>query len=325
MNTKLLIGLDIGNGAVKAYVDGKEIYFPAYFVRSRYRPQDLPSTGFIEYQEGSKKFEFRWFSGMAAFEQAPENLLRITDSPENKVKMAVEALLGVVSHLPYSPSYDLTIVASIHDAEVYKDQLKDELTGHCIAKFNDYSIATKVNYKCLAVKEEGHAAIAYHKDILDLKAQNLVLDIGNGTIIASLFGQSGRLAERKAFPRAGVQTLIEAISQSTDIRHRLGEAANPQIIRNGIDDGSFQYGTTDINFRATYDKQLRLWTESNLAPVVRFIKPWKAVAKGCLAIGGGVMLPGIDKALTDIKFTVSDNPVWANAKGLYKIAQMIKE
>lgn len=324
MKSDLLIGLDIGNGAVKACVQGDKRYLPAYFVRTRFRPQDLPAFGFIEYLEGTHTPESdRWFAGATAFEQSPENLLRVTDHPENKVKLSLEALLGVVSNLDYAPAYNLSIVASIHDAEVYGLRLQAALTGECIAKFNDYPTATKIKHNCLMVREEGHAAVAFHRDKLDLKSQNLVLDIGNGTVICSLFGQSGRLAERKSFPRAGVQSLIEQIAASPDIRQLLGETANPQIIRSGIEEGSFEYGSTGQSFRAIYDKCLRLWAESNLAPAMRFLKPWKAIARGCLAIGGGCKLPGIEKALTANGFTVSPDPVWANALGLYQVANII--
>lgn len=324
---KLLIGLDIGNGAIKAVVNGDKRYYPSYFFRTLKRPIELPSTGFVEYQEGNHLVEsMRWLAGNAAFEQSPEQVLRITDDPENKVKLALEAMLGVVSLMPYKCSYEIQIVASIHDATIFEEQLKAALTGECIVKFNDggYPTATKIKHDCLMVREEGHAALITHRDKLDIKAQNLVLDIGNGTIIGSLFGSSGRLVERKPFSRAGVQTLIESIANSTEMRQKLGESANPQVIRAGIDKGNFQYGTTGIDFKTIYQQYLKLWVEASLAPAMRFLKPWRATAKGLLAIGGGCKLPGLPKALQANGFTVSPDPIWSNALGLYQVAK-IKE
>ncbi|BAY11035.1 hypothetical protein NIES2098_42120 [Calothrix sp. NIES-2098] len=323
------IGLDIGNGSIKAVVDGQRLYIPAYFKRLTFRPHELPTAGFVEYQQGDRFESIKprnWYVGKAALEQDPENVLKIGDSTRGKVDFALEALFGLVSHLPYRPAYDLEIVASIHDAKTLGGELKEALTGNHIVKCNDYATATKVNSQVLAVREEGHPALLTHRSELNLKSQNIVLDIGNGTLIASLFGEQGRIVDRKPFPRAGVQRLIADIARSDEFTKYLqGEIANEQYIRAAVDAGSFEYGSTGFNFQNIYKKKLRVWVESSLSPAVRFLKPWRVNAHTALVIGGGALLPGIGEALTAQGFTVSSDPVWANASGLYEMSTLISK
>jgi hypothetical protein len=328
--TFLPIGFDGGHGGIKAIVNGNRYFVPAYFKRLTFRPHELPPTGFVEYQEGTSNPKTKcWYVGNAALEQDPEGVLRIGDNPKGKVEYALEALLGILSHLPYQVNYSLAIAASIHDAKSLGDELLTALSFECIAKFNNYPTATKIKSQVSIVREEGHPALLTHKHEVDLNAQNITLDIGNGTIIASLFGTKGRLVDRKPFARAGVQRLIADIAVSDEFTRYLGgEIANEQYIRAALEnpdyDQKFQYGTTGFNFKHIYDAKLRTWVESSLAPAVKFLKPWRANASCALVIGGGALLPGVREALETAGFVVSSDPVWANAQGLYELTQMLK-
>jgi hypothetical protein len=107
----------------------------------------------------------------------------------------------------------------------------------------------------LGVKEEGQGAIAQATStaVIDIKTQNILIDIGHGTIITSVFGIGGKLIARTVTP-GGVSALIEAIAKNINTRRQLAKEGDRQIIRQGLESKAapFQYGTTGWNFRSVY-------------------------------------------------------------------------
>ena len=76
-----------------------------------------------------------------------------------------------------------------------------------------------------------------------------------------MFGLKGALIERKVTP-GGVEQLIDAIASHIDMRRQQSAEGDRQIIRAGIEDKTFRYGTSSWNFRSLYQTELVPWMQS---------------------------------------------------------------
>lgn len=324
----LIAGYDLGNSGVKFVSSDRKIRFPSYLENCHYRPTELPSEGYVEYLDGEAitKLDYKqWLSGFAAYDANPKNHLRVTDDAQAKVTQSLKHLLAVLSHYPYKPVIELIICASLHERGDLEEQLIEAIAGKHIVKFGGKPIPTTVNIHVLKVYDEGHAAIAANVHQLDTSKQNVIVDIGNRTVIATLIGQKGHLANRKTFDN-GVEELIRMISVNPTFKNRLqGEIAIPHLIRQGLEstEKPFWYGK-QFSFSDVYHQELKPWVQKSLAPVFKFIHPWKINADACLIIGGGSQLEGVDEALKAKGFLIASDPVWANAQGLYQLANLMK-
>jgi hypothetical protein len=65
------------------------------------------------------------------------------------------------------------------------------------------------------------------------------------------------------------------------------------------------------------------WVQKTLAPVFKFIHPWKINADACLIILGGSQLQDVDKALIAKGFLVAENPFGENVQSLYQLTIMM--
>jgi hypothetical protein len=323
----LIAGYDLGNSGVKFVTSDRKIRFPSYLENCYYRPTELPTEGYVEYLEGDAitKLDYKqWLSGYAAYDANPKNHLRVTDDATAKVTQSLKHLLAALSYYPYKPVINLIICASLHERGDLEEQLIDAIAGKHIVKFGGKPIPTTVNIHVLKVYDEGHAAIAANAHTLDTSKQNVIVDIGNRTVIATLIGQKGHLANRKTFDN-GVEELIRMISVNPTFKNRLqGEIAIPHLIRQGLESSEkpFWYGK-QFSFEDIYRQELMPWVQKSLAPVFKFIHPWKINADACLIIGGGSQLRGVDEALKAKGFVIAENPLWANAEGLYQLATMM--
>ncbi|MBD1889688.1 hypothetical protein [Coleofasciculus sp. FACHB-SPT9] len=80
-----------------------------------------------------------------------------------------------------------------------------------------------INLSASAVLEEGAGAVvsALASSTNQPKTQNIFIDLGNSTIISSVFGSGGKLVARKV-TSGGVDALIEAIAK----KHRHSSSAH---------------------------------------------------------------------------------------------------
>jgi Actin like proteins N terminal domain len=320
--TDILAGFDLGNGYCKFSSDTVSVRFPSYLSYYSHRPSETPEEGFVEYLEGKASLPYQiWASGYIAYERDPMATLRVSDDAEAKVSQSLQHLMGALSHIEkYYPEMTVYLCASLHQKEGLEENLMQILEGTHVVKFGGKIAPTKVTVKLLKVYEEGHCAIAANTNLLNLAGQNVIIDIGNRTNIATLIGSKGVMVERKPF-NFGVEELIKMISQNPKfIKQLKGELSIPHLIRIGIETGSFRYGKL-FGFEDIYNAELKSWITKGLAPVLKFISPWKINADACLVIGGGSLLPKVREALEIRGFTVADNPVWSNAIGLQKAAE----
>jgi hypothetical protein len=116
--------------------------------------------------------------------------------------------------------------------------------------------------------------------------------------------------------------LIEAIAKNIDTRRHLIKEGDRHLIKTGIENGTFEYGTTGWNFRQIYSAELKPWVSQNLAMAFKSIDPWREQSDAIVAIGGGSQLPAISQLLTARNIITSADGTWLNARGLARLSQL---
>jgi hypothetical protein len=323
-------GFDPGNGSAKLIVNGTEIRIPSLIAplhNEIYEVPQSPTGSLITYRSGSRSdlIGQRWFVGSSAYIYSPNGHQRIVDDRKGKIKFSLQLLFGALSALPYRQVWKLGLMLSIQDAQAFSEELFESVVGQHDIGINDNPASTQVEIKVLGVKEEGQGAIAQAAStaVIDIKTQNILIDIGHGTIITSVFGIGGKLIARTVTP-GGVSALIEAIAKNINTRRQLAKEGDRQIIRQGVESKSapFEYGTTGWNFRSVYASELKPWVSQNLATALKSVDDWRETSAAIIAIGGGSMLPAISQLLTLQGISTLDDGCWANARGLARLAQL---
>lgn len=325
----VFLGINSGNGRLKALSDkGYTIRIPSllYFPHSEINCGELDNeSSHIVYAGGSRSdlWGKSWVIGKEAYILAPDTHISTADDKEAKAKYCLELLLGAVAQVVGEGKVNLTIALSIHDKQAFKDSVIAKLSGTHRVKLNNKNCEINITVK--SITDEGVGA---YYEMLSTKRIHknetaLFLDIGHGTIIASVFG-SGELKYRKAYP-LGVSKLYSAIANNLQMRKTLkGIPGNPELIKQGIEKGDFVYGNNarlSFNFSDIYKAELRPWVDDSLVKVLASLSQWQNEATHLFCIGGGVQLPGIQNYLEKRAFDCLTDSEWLNAKGLLKIAQ----
>jgi hypothetical protein len=323
------VGIDGGNGAQKIVTPTIEKRGTSIFAIITDEIFDVPEStdgAYVEYLDGIRKdlVGKRWITGSAAYTRFPDTHLEIRDDRRGKILWGLLMLLGIVGTFPHENTLRLSLTVSCQDEKAYGEELKKTLSGVHVVEFNkkkESSIEIHVN----KVVDEGVGAIveATVQGIVDPRKGNVIIfDLGFGTIITSPFAPGGKLIERNIHP-AGVDSLYSAISQDVETRRELGKEANIQLIQRGVENRSFEYGSRGWNFAHIYKNALRSWAEKNLIQALKSVDQWRDdAAGGVLAIGGGSELPGISDFLESKGIATMPDASWANARGLFRIAQM---
>lgn len=321
----LPVGLDCGNGYAKTIIDLAEIRQPSYFLPfQKSRILDVPNAidgGMVEYIDGDRP-DLKghvWLTGSAAYNAAPTSCLRVVDSQRGKLEYGLQLFLGAIATVQPRESWSLSVVASIQDAQVYGAELSSVLSGKHLVRLNN-NIPTEVSVQVTRVVDEGVGAVVYARPSINPDGINLLLDIGQGTTILSVFGAKGQRLHRKTF-NEGVERLIDSIATSLELRQQVGQEGDRQLIRAGIEAGSLQYGN-GFNFESIYKTELRNWIVAVLAPAVKTASPWLANSSSFLAIGGGSQMPMVADLLAMKGIQPIKDGSWANARGLARIAYL---
>lgn len=327
-NQILPAGYDGGNGSVKLVVDDAEIRIPSYFHLLReHELLEIPDSdqgSLIEYLSGDRPdlIGQRWLTGAPAYQHSPQGHQRVVDDKRGKLKFGLQMLLGALGTLPNNTDWNLFLTASIQDAQAFGGQLTETLKGQHTVLING-NLISRVTLNISAVQEEGVGAIitATVAGLVPPNSQVILLDIGHGTVISSVFGPKGKLLFRDV-KRGGVDALVDAIARNLDTRRQLLDTGDRAIIRAGIERGDFEYGHSGWNFRSVYSLELAPWCQQILAPALKAIAPWRATSESIIAIGGGAQLPAISQLLAKQQISVVSDGTWANARGLLKLSQL---
>ena len=323
----MLIGLDVGNGAVKLYSSMGQTCMESYV---HYLPERAThaNLGYVEYLSGeqlgtgkpirSDLAGKQWIGGLNAYFQSPTGVYRVTDSNDGKADLCLQLLLSALTSLPYRKQWTLNVCASVHDGKVFGKAIRAALEGvHTVRLLGkDSTVAVTIG----KILEEGSGVAYALRNEFDF-TNALLFDLGNGTSIVSAFNGL-QMTYRDYAPDAGVEKLIDAIATSDSVRQYLKRPGDRHLIRAGIEKGDFSYGTQnpDWNFKPAYIESLPKWFEQGLKPFVKAASTRVPAATAIIAVGGGSLLPGMAGLLAKKSIAVPTDARWLNAKGLYQIA-----
>lgn len=320
-------GFDGGNGRTKLVLPQIEKACPAYVLPIHGRLYDVPEGvdgAYVQYLKGTRVdlHGERWLTGTAAYMRSPNAYSRVRDDKKGKITYGLQVLLGIIGTLPYRDTWKLLLTVSIQDAQAFGDDLYQNLSGTHLVKCNserESSIEIKVN----RVVEEGIGAIvqgtAY--GVTDGRKQNIIIDIGHGTIITSIFAPGGKLLDRSVFPY-GVDSLYDTIAQNVKTRRELVREGDRELIRKGIENHTFHYGSTEWDFSEVYGEELTPWVEQNLTQALKAVDPWRDSSFALVAVGGGSELPGIEGFFSRKRIKTLPQGSWANPRGLCRISEI---
>ena len=120
----------------------------------------------------------------------------------------------------------------------------------------------------------------------------------------------------------GCIDLLDAIAADPELIQFLGtgKAGSVEIIRQGIENTTGQYGTRNFNFRHIYARHLKPWLSDRLRLAFKEIEEWRDAAQSFVAWGGGVEMPLVAKMLQSQGIIAVGEGCWANALGLQRMA-----
>jgi hypothetical protein len=312
-------GVDIGNGAIKMVSSMGETRSESYIYYLSERPAN-PGKGYVEYLEGDRVdlLNKSWVGGISAYYHSPTSIYRVTDSKEGKVELGLQVMLSALAEMPYRPTWDIALTVSVHDGKTLGKAIRQALEGtHGVRLAGK---ATRVNVRVLGVLEEGSGAIIHYAKTIDT-TNAILYDLGNGTLIVSHFAGL-QLTNRTYSQNGGVEKLIDEVAKHESVRKELLKEAQRHLIRKGIENNNFVYGTqkTGWTFESAYRDELPIWVREVLSPMVRPTEAHFDGATALIAVGGGACLPGIKNLLAKKNIQVLIDPQWANARGLYQHA-----
>jgi hypothetical protein len=188
---------------------------------------------------------------------------------------------------------------------VFGTQLKDKVKGTHVVSFNGKNTPTsRVNLKVSLVAPEGAGSYGFAvstkpEALIDRTTHAIAFDFGTSTVIPTVFAPGGSIIHRKVLEVGGCIDLLDAIAGDTELIQFLGKgkAGSVEVVRQGIEDSSFKYGTRHFDFRPLYARHLKPWLADRLRLAFKEVSEWRDAAGSLVAWGGGVEMPGVSKML----------------------------
>ena len=325
---KHYIGIDSGNGFLKAFSDkGLSTKIPSYICL----PKAETENNIID-KEGCSVLYFsgvradligkRFLIGSPAYSTSPQGKLEIAQLDKGKVDYGLHLLLGAIGCMGFTQcDLNINLCVSIHHAKNFRDELTKAIYGHHSVELGGKAYNINID-KILVVNEGGGTLAALLANGRVQKSNKmLLLDLGYGTSISSIY-QFGKQIDRNVMT-FGVRDLYQAIAKHPNmIKERNGKEGDSYIIREGIENKSFQYGNyKPFSFAGIYKECLQAWSSENLRTTLSDLKEQIDSANCMFAVGGGSCLPMVDKHLQSKGFQVLPNSHTLNAEGLLLLAK----
>jgi Actin like proteins N terminal domain len=328
-------GADIGAGLIKLSIGSgtaqMRIRMPSKIVELK-TPllDDLTSKegGHFLYHNGDRAdlIGKQFLVGDLANHYAPTSHIKLSDDPVLKAEYALHAVLGALASLPHCQEWNLFLVISTHSRELFKDKITSLLSGvHSVSFGGKDQVTTKVKINLGLVVPEGLGAYSQAKylGLIDPQSNVIGIDFGTATVIPQIFAPQGKLISHQPLEVGGAIDLLDAIASDTELLKFLGSGkrGSVELIRLGIEDGSFLYGSRQFNFKSIYSRHLKTWLGARIRLSMKAVSEWRDSAQSIVAWGGGVELPGVSQNLKALGITPLPDGGWANAIGLQTMAQ----
>jgi hypothetical protein len=327
------VGADNGHGFLKLVMgEGSGqmcIRCPSKFKEIREDLTDYPMSkhgSTFYYCDGDAKELIRreFKTGELAYNADPHGHTKNSDRAEYKIEYALHSLLGALGTLPFRQVWNLYIVASIHESKLFAKQLKPALEGRHFVQFNGKeSPQSIINVKVGLIVPEGAGSYVFcrHQGVIDHTKHAIALDFGTGTIIPTVFAPNGSIEKREVLSVGGSIDLLDALARDRQIQlYEGGKLGDIELIRIGIEDRSFLYGNSGINFREAYQRELMPWLKDRFSLCLKIVRDWRSKAGSFVVWGGGAQLPGVAAAVEKYRYTAVPDGSWANALGLQRLA-----
>jgi hypothetical protein len=262
-------------------------------------------------------------TGELAYNADPHGHIKFSDKAEYKVEYALHSLLGALGTLGFRPVWNLHLVASIHNSKLFSDQLATALQGNHVVSFNG-GLQSIVNVTVSLIVPEGAGSYAYCRaeGLIDHTRHAISIDFGTGTIIPTVFAPGGIIEHREVLSVGGCIDLLEAIASDRAIQmFEGGRTGDIELIRQGIESRSFQYGSTAVNFQSAYERELLPWLKARFSLALKATRPWLKLSRSFVVFGGGAQLPSLASIVAKYGYTTVAEGSWANAIGLQRIAE----
>ena len=323
--TVLTLAGDFGYSTAQLFGSLVRVNQPSYLLPLEV--EDLPDTpkqGVFSYVDGDaadmigKSFAVGGYAHSIDANACRKN----ADAAENKIDNALIMLLGLLTYQQGLPT-DIAINL-LTCLQKVTSELREQVTGlyrgrHTISYGGRL---LTISVKPLGVADEGLGVLVTTPHAATNK-DTVVLSIGGGTVNVSQF-KGGNLITQKPFA-GGVMRLYEELALAPSLVNKLKAQGDAHIIRGGVERRDFLYGKNEkiqrVSFEDDYLNELPKWFDSTLKRPLQYATPLLTEADTGLVFGGGAMLPGIEALLKKCGYTVVDDPVNANVRGLFEVAK----
>ncbi len=325
--TPFSVGFDCGNGAVKLKISGHnqefQLRYPSYYADVTKCGSDHQGKSRVDYL--SPPFEKHYakeFVGKSFVCGQDATVLDIRNQvfdnrSDGKVKLALPLFLSGVAQLPITRKHwEFRMVVSIHDAEVFGEQLKANLEGKHFVRIGGEE--TTIVIHVVKVFDEGYVFKPSHT------GNTTMLDIGNGTTIVTRFDSAGNVIHRANPFKFGVQHLYKKIYDHTTVR-AIGLDRDIDLIRLGVENFTedkifYGFGKQSVNITTAYKESLKDWSVNYLREPIAQVDKFQLAGDRIIVVGGGACLPFLSKNLEKKGYIFNAQAPFMNCKKLHEYA-----
>ncbi|MCD8486197.1 MAG: ParM/StbA family protein [Desertifilum sp.] len=162
---------------------------------------------------------------------------------------------------------------------------------------------------------KGAYALAMQHGIFQCRNRiNGILDLGGGTSIARLYSEKGSLMRPLDVVLPGTNALARQIDAA--LLPRTGKSQNLSLIMDAIQEGSYQIGTSEINFAELFEKAVTRWIDEIRERIKGAWSDYLPHIAEVLIVGGSAPLAKPIEAISKGRFKMAPSPQVFNLKGM---------